>query len=128
MQSPIARVRVTEKNQDELPVLVKWIDFIDWFFTVSEKIPKNIRFTITQRIENYVLDILDLLIEARYSKNKLFFLRQINLKLEKLRIFLRICKQRKYITIKTYTHAAKTIDQVGRMIGGWIKQQASNGK
>lgn len=110
------------KNK-ELPIFVKWLEFLKWLLPTLEKFPKKSRFTITNRIENMALDIVELLIEAKYSKEKRPILRKINLYLEKIRILLRISHEIKHISTKSYNFASKGINDVGIMLGGWIKQQ-----
>jgi hypothetical protein len=56
-----------------------------------EKFPKRVRFTFADRINNQALDIVEYLIEARYSRDKGAILVAANLKLEKLRVLLRLC-------------------------------------
>ena len=69
------------------------------------------------------LDIVEFLIEAKYSKNKRPILRRINLYLEKIRILLRISHEIKLLSTKSYHFASKGINEVGTMLGGWIKAQ-----
>ena len=107
----------------ELPVFVKWMSFVDWLLDVTQKFPKNIRFTMTNRVENFSLDIVEDLVEARYTSRKASVLRRANLKLEKIRILLRICHEKKYLSKNSYLYAMKEMNEVGRMIGGWEKQQ-----
>ena len=111
-----------EGNRD-LPIFVKWLEFLKWFLPTLEKFPKKARFTITNRIENMALDIVELLIEARYLKEKKSLLRKVNLYLEKIRILLRISHEAKMISTKAYNFASKSINEVGAMLGGWLKQQ-----
>ncbi len=87
------------------------------------KIPRSHRFVLGEKIETTVLHILELLIEATYEKEKIAILKRANIQLEKLRYFIRICKDMKFISIKQYEYVSKEIDEVGRLIGGWIKQQ-----
>ena len=42
----------------ELPIFVKWIEFLKWFLPTLEKFPKKSRFTVTNRVENIALDII----------------------------------------------------------------------
>ena len=67
------------------------------------------------------LDILECLIEARYSKNKTHLLRQINLLLEKLRVLLRIAHHEKYLATNAYEYASREIQRAGQMTGGWLR-------
>lgn len=110
------------KNQ-ELPVFVHWMEFLKWLFNTTEKLPKPIRFTFTQRIENLALDIIQSLVKARYSHEKREILGKINLDLEQMRVLLRLCFELRYLGQKQYEYAIRQIDETGRMIGGWKKQQ-----
>jgi hypothetical protein len=82
-----------------------------------------VRFTFADRINNLALDIAEDLIEARYSREKRAILRRANLRLEKLRILLRLCHRLRYLPHQKYEHAARSINEVGRMLGGWIKER-----
>lgn len=63
------------------------------------------------------------LVEARYSRRKVEILKRINLKLERLRVLLRISHELEYLPHRSYEFAMRSLDEVGRMVGGWIKQQ-----
>ena len=86
----ISKQNSRSHQRAELPIFVKWVEFLKWFLPTLEKFPKKSRFTITNRVENIALDIVELLIEARYSREKRSLLRKINLDLEKIRILLRV--------------------------------------
>ncbi|MEK7790239.1 MAG: diversity-generating retroelement protein Avd [Deltaproteobacteria bacterium] len=117
---------VLERNEGELPIFVKWIDFLKWLHFKSEKFPKKVRFTFSNRMNNLALDIIENLIEARYSRSKLRPLKQANLSLEKLRILFRIAYESKFISYDTYEFGVKKLNEVGRMLGGWIKSSDKN--
>lgn len=107
----------------DLPIFVKWLDYLKWLVATVEKFPKKVRFTLVDRIINQALDILELLIEARFSRQKLPLLWQTNLKIEKLRILLRLAFEFRFLPHRQYEYSMKAINEVGRMLGGWIKQQ-----
>ncbi len=110
-------------DTDDLPIFTRWMQFLEWLLPTTEKFPKRIRFTFSDRIENLALDIAEDLVEARYSRDKKTILYRINLRLEKLRILLRLCHSLRYLPHQAYEHASKAINEVGRMLGGWIKEQ-----
>ena len=87
------------------------------------------RFTFADRINNLALDIVEDLVEARYSRSrdKPQLLKRVNLRLEQLRILLRLCHRQKYLPHQGYEHAMRSINEVGRMLGGWIKQVSEDG-
>lgn len=105
------------------PLFVLWYDFANWLLKKTEKFPKNVRFTLTRRIENLALDILEGIIEARYEREKMAALKRIDLKMERLRVLLRLCCDRRHLDSKGYEYCSRKINEAGRMIGGWRKQQ-----
>ena len=112
---------------DELPIFVKWFETISWLCVVVEKFPKRVRGTLSDRILNLALDIFEDFVEARYTKFKAPILKRANLRLEKLRLLLRVCHEQKILPHQSYKHGAYRINEVGQMLGGWIKQQEGGG-
>ena len=111
-------------SQPEEPViLTRWLQFLQWLLPATEKFPKRVRFTFADRIDNLALDLAEDLIEARYSRDKQATLQRINLRLEKLRVLLRLCHRLRHLPHPGYQHAARAVNDVGRMLGGWIKEQ-----
>jgi len=108
-------------KNNELPVFTKWIEFLKWLFPITAKFPHKARFTFSNRIDNIALDIVENLIEARYTKNRNEILRHTNLKIEKIRVLLRLSNYSKFISYNSYEYAIRKINEVGKMIGGWIK-------
>jgi hypothetical protein len=85
------------------------------------KFPRDQRFLLGDRIENMLLDILEDLIDATYTKEKVNILKRTNLRLEKLRFLIRLSSDMRFINLGSYEFSSRGIDEVGRMVGGWIK-------
>lgn len=113
-------------GHDELPLFVLWEKVLSDLLDRTQKFPKSVRFTFSTRIDNLALDVLEGIVEARYSagKAKQDALRQIDLGLAKLRVLIRLCHERQYVDHQGYEHVARHLDEAGRMVGGWRKQQA----
>ncbi len=107
--------------REDYPIFVKWLDATDYILDRTEKFPKSVRFTISNRIANAALDIMELIIEAIYTKNRSHILDKINLYIEKLRILFRISYKRKYISEKQYGYISEMLNETGKMAGGWKK-------
>ncbi len=107
----------------EPPIFVLWYDFSKWLLNKTEKFPRKVRFTFSNRIDNTALDVIEGLIEARYSRNKQDTLRRIDLNMERLQVLLRMCHDLEYLDNKGYEFASRKINEAGKMIGGWRKQQ-----
>ncbi|HXK50865.1 MAG TPA: diversity-generating retroelement protein Avd [Clostridiales bacterium] len=105
----------------DYPIFEKWYTLLDWILDRVDSFPKSVRSTVSDRISNLALDTLELIIEMVYTKNKKPKLNFINLNLEKLRIFFRLCKDRRYISISQYEFVSKEVIAVGLMVGGLLK-------
>ena len=88
----------------DYPVFTKWYKTLDWILDKCEKFPKNVRFTVTSRIVNISLDVMEGIIEAIYTKNRAYILQRVNLYIEKLRVFFRISFERRYISERQYVY------------------------
>jgi hypothetical protein len=115
-------------NDKDLPIFVKWLDFLKWLLLTTDKFPKKARFTFSDRINNLALNIVEDLVEARYTKQRGIILARTNLNLEKLRVLIRISYELRFISFKAYEQATYSINEVGRMLGGWLKQQGTRGE
>ena len=94
-----------------------------WLMPTVEKFPRSHKFTVGDRIGIAALDVLDMLIEATYTRDRLQPLRQANLGIEKLRFLLRLAADLRLLDRRRYEHAARVLDETGRLIGGWTKAQ-----
>ena len=103
------------------PVVEKHYKLILWMLPKIANFPKDQRFLLADRIERILLDILEMLIEAVYSKERRKILIKINLKLDVLRFMMRIAKDMKYVNIKAYDFFCQSVLEIGRMVGGWLK-------
>ena len=98
-------------------------DLLKWAIPTLKKFPRDQRFLLGERIEKHILDVLELLIHANYSKDKLGHLREANLKIEVLRFLWRLSMDLKYLSTRRYEFVSKLLNDIGRLVGGWIKQQ-----
>ena len=91
-----------------------------------EKFPRSQKFLLGDRLQAEALAVLDHLIAATYTREREQFLRAANLGLEKLGFGVRLCKDLRYLDLKAYEHAARSIDEIGCMVGGWIRSCKEN--
>jgi hypothetical protein len=117
--------RSAQRDKKEISALTKTYDLIAWMVPTLEKFPKSQRFLLGDRIQSALLDILEFLIRAAYTRNKENALREANFKLETVRYLTRLCKDLKYLSIRRYEFASRSIDDIGAEIGGWLKYTRS---
>ena len=107
----------------ELPIFKKVHQLYRVFYGYKNIIPKQDRYAIWQRCENIILDLLEnILIASLLPRNeKAPVLEKTSLKLNALRIFFRLAKDVEAIDHKKYIILEAIIDEIGRMLGGWIR-------
>lgn len=111
------------------PAVEAHYQLINWLMPTIAKFPRDQRFLLGDRIQSTALDILEALIEATYTRDRRAHLTRANLGLEKLRFFMRLAHEQRHLDARRYEHAARAIDEVGRLVGGWAKaSQASDGR
>lgn len=110
-------------NDFDIPIFKKTYDLYKTFHSYRDSISKQDRYTIWQRCENVLLDILEGILTASqmYKNEKLPILERVSVKLNFLRVFFRLMKEVKTIDNKKYVTLEELVDEIGRMLGGWIK-------
>ena len=106
---------------ENYPIIVKTYNLTRWYIEKLSSLPKNHRFTLGEKIQNSLLDLLILLSDAIYSKEKRKLLNEANKELEKLRILSRLLKDLKLLPIDNYRFVSSSIEEIGKMLGGWMK-------
>ncbi|MFH0753183.1 MAG: diversity-generating retroelement protein Avd [Candidatus Omnitrophota bacterium] len=104
------------------PVIEKHYDLIKWMIPKINQFPRDQRFLLADRIEKLLLDVLELLVAAMYSSRRKEYLHKVNYKLDVLRLLMRLSKDLGYVNVKAYDFVAKQFLEIGRMVGGWMKQ------
>jgi hypothetical protein len=110
------------------PALEAHYQFLLWLIPTVERFPRSQKFLLGDRIQAIALDILEALISATYTRDRLGHLARANLGIEKLRFLFRLATALRHLDIRRQEHAARQLDDIGRMIGGWRKSHAAANK
>jgi hypothetical protein len=108
---------------DDLPIIQKTYDLIKWYVPILNRLPRVHKFLLGNRIITELYNLLDILIIARYAKQKLAHLELLNSKLDILRYQTRLLLEFNLIKTERYEYAQKLLNDIGIDLGGWIKQQ-----
>ena len=74
------------------------------------------------KLKNKLYRIMDLIIDANETQgSKIRFLDRIDDELKKLKVQIRLAKDMHYLSIRKHKIVVKKIDEIGRLLGGWIK-------
>ena len=111
------------KKDQELTVITKTYDLILWSCNHTSKFPRNHRFVLGERIERNLYGLLETLIRSKYTKQRQRLLEEANLSLDVLRCQMRLAKDLKCLKVESYGFAARSIDEIGRLVGGWLRSR-----
>jgi len=78
-----------------------------------------------ERIERNLYTLLETLIRAKFVRQRKELLDDANLILEILRFQIRLAKDLQCLRIESYGFASGLIDEIGRLVGGWLKMVRS---
>lgn len=92
-----------------------------WLIPHLDKFPRVRRFTLGQRLETLLLEVLQHLVRAAFTRDKRAGLADANLDLELARHLWRLSYELKAIPLRRYEIGARMMDDLGRQVGGWLR-------
>lgn len=115
----------------ELKVLSKAKKLVNHTFDLTnntKRYPKKIRFTITNRIQEKVIKIVENILRANlYSlKSKREYIKrrtkqkEVIILCKELLFFIEMSKERKYINSKSHRYWSEKVVEIKYMVGAWI--------
>lgn len=96
-------------------------ELIAWLIPQLDRFPRLRRFTLGERLERALLEVLELLLEAASTRAKQPALQRANLRLEVARHLWRLAHELQALSTRRYAHGAGLMDALGRQIGGWLR-------
>jgi four helix bundle protein len=105
------------------PLFTRTFDFLTWLLRRTQSFPRSQRFVVTQRLQNAALDFQELIVEADAARGtaRRDLLQRADAALNKVRLYLRLCREWEWLTSGQYQHAAQMVTEIGRLLGGWLK-------
>ena len=109
---------------EEMVIFSRTFDLLTWLLPQAEKFPKSQRFFVTKRLLDAAMNFQEALIHANAHRQekRLNYLRDADAYLGDLRLYLRLVYQWKWLSSSQYEHVSKMIEEIGRLLGGWMKQ------
>jgi four helix bundle protein len=109
--------------EEKALILTKSYDLLKATIQMVGKFPRDQKFLLGDRMQQQAGDILENLIEAYYApaEKKLALLHPVNIRLEKLRYYARLCFELGFYSSKKLEAYSEQLLEICRMTGGWIK-------
>jgi hypothetical protein len=105
----------------ELLVIDRVYELILWSCAHIGRFSRHYRFTLGERIERRLYDLLETLVQARYTRSRWELLQRANLGLEIVRFQMRLAHDLRCLRTTSYLHAGERLHEIGCMVGGWAK-------
>jgi hypothetical protein len=107
-----------------IPIIQKSFDFNVTLYGYVDKFPRAHKALLGREILRLALELVVLLVTANHRANKVPELQQSSARLDALRITLRLAKRLAFLSNKSYEVLSQDLIEIGRMLGGWLKQSA----
>ncbi|MDD3231113.1 MAG: diversity-generating retroelement protein Avd [Oscillospiraceae bacterium] len=108
---------------EELKILQKTYDMIKYGNQCLLQFPRAERYALAAEIKQSMYRILRLIIQANKQRSKRQLQIEIDTELDVLRTFIRLAadKQTAYLPLRKYEIWSKQLNEIGKMLGGWMK-------
>lgn len=115
-----------ELSSLDIPIFAKLYDFYKNLSQTIATFPKTKRYSLGQKLENLTLDAFELLFSIPISTNKLEILKQISVKIDLIKVLLRLSKDTQAVKNNKYLELQALLQEIGKMLGGWIRSAKQN--
>jgi len=104
-------------------IIQKIKDMIVYGNLCLNQYPKHEKHVLAAEIRKSMYSLLKLTITANKRYYKKTTIQELDVELDTLRTFLQVSADPslKYLSMKKYENWSKMLNEIGRMIGGWIK-------
>ena len=94
---------------------------IEYAYVALRQFPAHERHVLSAEIRQRVWTLMHLIVLAHKRYHKRNTLQELDAQIGLLRTQVRLAKALGYLDMKKYETWAKLNDEIGRMVGGWIK-------
>jgi len=108
-----------------VPVVLKLKDIYGLWQSYLPHFAKHARHTLGKRIDDTCLNAIEYSFLASYSKSseKIILIDRAISRVDLVKILLLLAWESQFLDTKKYTHISGILDDAGRMLGAWKRQQ-----
>lgn len=113
-------------NRTTLPILQRLTATYKLWYGILPNISKMSRYTLGEKVDGLFLEIMELFYLASFlpREQKSQHLEEAVGKLDLLKFFIQLGWEIKMLDNAKYVALSEPLDEVGRMLGGWLRQMA----
>ena len=107
-----------------MPILGKIKRIYIFWYSIYHTVSKTHRYTLALKIDNLFVEIIEMCASASFVQkvDKIIYLRTAIRKLDTLKIMLMVLWETRSIDTKKYELLSVPLEEVGKMLGGWLGQ------
>ncbi len=107
-----------------LPIIQKGFDLNVALYGYVNRFPRADKALLGREILRQALDLVVLLVTANHQADKVPTLQESSTRLDAVRITLRLAYRLTFLSHKGYEVLSRDVAEIGRMLGGWLKESA----
>ncbi|MBI2888556.1 MAG: four helix bundle protein [Candidatus Liptonbacteria bacterium] len=110
-----------------MPIIQRLVRAYELWHGFLPHIPKDVRYTLGAKIDASLVDTIESVLTASFlpRDRKLPLLECAAAKLDLTKFFLQIAWEMRALDNKKYAMLSEELSEVGRMLGGWLRQFTS---
>ena len=118
-------VVIPQQTVGGVPITQKTYDFYKLLLSHVLRFPKIERYATGGTLQDETLELLKCLLAASSTSGppKGDHLKRASLQLETVKVFVRLAYDIRAVDQKGYIRLQEDLQEIGRMLGGWIKSQ-----
>ena len=107
----------------DFKVFQKVYDFLFWIKPTVQRFERVHKYSLGIQLENTAIELVRKIVKANFArKNKKEFIEECFIEFEMVKILIRLSKDFKILDLKQYEFASKSLDEIGKLLGGWYKK------
>lgn len=113
-----------KKTESKLLIYQKYVDLIEYGYKLLIKYPKYEKYALVSEIRRNMYQSLKYILYANKIANKynrLDILNILDAEIATQSFFVRFSYKNKYINTSNYYEWSKRLEEIGKILGGWIK-------
>lgn len=99
----------------------KIFDMMDYAYDALAQYPKSEKFALVADIKRCMDQVLERSVEGLKKYYKKTTLQQLDVELEKLRVYIRLSYKKGFLPVKKYNVWSEMVNELGKIIGTWMQ-------
>lgn len=108
---------------EELPIYKATYDLVLVVFRLVKNFTKEYKYTLGESIKKEAIEAVTNIYRANVKKDKTEYLEKTRENIEVLRLYIRLAKDLKCISVKQIAFVNGHIENVSKQLTGWLKSQ-----